>query len=167
MTEAVADYVTNGATPLNTTEGVPPESPPKRSRKKAEPDELDILFPDVAVNTKQGKFTVSPFVFKNFKRVLDLVKKYSSIVKEQPEADLFDLIISNAETGTDDVIEFIQMCCPIATEQIENLRIDEMIDLFMTAVEVNRDFLLLRLQESGLRSALVTGAPTGATLSVN
>jgi hypothetical protein len=142
--------------------------PRRTSRKPPELDELEVLFPEVPITTKQGKFIVSPFVFKDFKRVLELVKKYSGIVEQAPEASLFSLIIANAEDGMDDVIEFIGLCCSIQSEQIEALRFDEIVDLFMTAVEVNRDFLLLRLQESGLRSNLVASVATnGATLSAN
>jgi hypothetical protein len=170
MTETVADYpATNGSTPL-TAGGLPAKPAAKTTSKKVppEPDELEVLFPEVPVSTKLGKFIVSPFVFKDFKRVLALVKKYSDLIAAQPDANLFNLIVANAEDGMEDAIAFIQLCCPITDKQIQTLRFDNVVDLFMTAVEVNRDFLLLRLQESGLRSTLVTSAATnGATSSAN
>jgi hypothetical protein len=132
----------------------------------SEPDELDILFPEVSVNTGKVRYIVSPFKFKDFKRVLELVKKYSGIVAaaSEPDADLFNLIVENSEDGINDISEFIRFCCPITQKQLDDLRFDHVVDLFMTAVEGNRDFLLLRLQESGIRSSLVTSAATNGEI---
>jgi hypothetical protein len=160
MTEAVAEF--------SVVTKVPPEPKRKLNPKPPEPDELEVLFPDVSVPTSNGNYTVSPFPFKAFKRVLELVKKYAGVVEADPTGNIFSLIIAHADEGIDDVVEFIQLCCPITDTQLNRIRMDDVIDLFMTAVEVNRDFLLVRLQQSGLRSTLLVNAATnGATSSAD
>lgn len=128
-----------------------------KSPRAKKADELDVMFPDAVVKTKGGSWVVSPFYFKDFKRVLELVNKYIKLLPEGGDS-LFQMIVTQAEDGIKDVQEFLQLCCPITDEAFAALRMDELIDLFMTAVEVNRDFLLLRIRESGLKSMLTTGA---------
>lgn len=114
--------------------------------------QLEDLFPARLVELSTGEaHQIQPFMVKDFKAVIGLVNKYLGLF--QPEgtdkAQVSQLLMT--EEGLEDAMTLVQFCSEMKKKDLQSLRMDDLVNLLMTAVEVNSDFLLIRFQETVVR----------------
>lgn len=116
--------------------------------------QLEDLFPARMVEVSDGNsYKIQPFMVKDFKAVIGLVNKYLGLFqpKGKDKSQISQLLLT--EEGLEDAIKMIQFCSesPLLKKDIQALRMDDLLNLLLTAVEVNSDFLLIRFQETVVR----------------
>jgi hypothetical protein len=129
------------------------------------------LFPQGKTITLKGKsYTVKPFGFGKFPKILHLLKGFSipdnipanaeALTKAAKSVDLGKVIAENSER----VMELCSLAINEQAKFFDDLDPDEGIDLCWAIIEVNADFFITRLQPKLLQALSGLTASVGQLL---
>lgn len=104
--------------------------------------ELSTLTPEKEIETSEGTVTLTPFKFKHFSRVLDLVAKYINTFSESNTAgDITQKLMADAgEETLGDICHLIYLASGKEREFLEELAWNEVSNILLTLIEQNIDF---------------------------
>lgn len=124
------------------------------------------LFPQgKQVVVKGEEFTIKPFGFGKFPKVLELFKR----LKDTPVAagtggtvkEIIDIIADNGEV----VVEFAMLATGKKRDFFDDVTLDQAVELVQAIIEVNADFFVKRLQPKLLEAMSKLTASLGGALS--
>ncbi|NJK40567.1 MAG: hypothetical protein HC934_02890 [Acaryochloridaceae cyanobacterium SU_2_1] len=127
-------------------------------------DQLDILFPAEPFECGAGVLLVNPFKFGQFKRVLQVLKRYLAELEDSENPRSFvQVMLDVGEEALDDLAELTEMSTGCDRNFLEELPGHEAMNLFFKVAEVNADFFVQTIQEGSSRFSSRIEAKSKAT----
>lgn len=104
--------------------------------------ELKTLTPEVSIETSQGTINLTPFKFKYFSKVLDLVAKYIDTFSTSNDAgEIAQKLMANAgEETLADICHLIYLASGKERDFLDELGWNEVTNILLTLIEENIDF---------------------------